>query len=320
MSQVLIASCSLDEPTWGPVVSKLSKRGIDPFVYEADKVADGTVRFSIQIGSGTNLEFRYNDRKIHPKDFAAAWYRRPNIFGFLPQTDVARHKSLDTERKLLQHSLWELIDSSKWLNHPDLNRKADHKLIELKVAKELGFAIPDTIVANHWDIIQKQLPEDIILKMVYGETYKKDEMRVLYTHPLKNNPHDLPLRSNPFPGIWQPFIPKRREWRITVVDDRFFDAAVYTDKDAKSDWRKPATSHAVKFKREKFPDDLKEKCLLYLNHFQLRYGAFDFIETPDGQIIFLECNPNGQFMWLEEELGFDISGAIAETLAMIVRA
>lgn len=43
------------------------------------------------------------------------------------------------------------------------------------------------------------------------------------------------------------------------------------------------------------------------------------IEDPDGRIVFLECNPNGQYGWLEEQLGFPISQAIAGELIKIAK-
>ena len=30
------------------------------------------------------------------------------------------------------------------------------------------------------------------------------------------------------------------------------------------------------------------------------FGAFDFIVTPEGEHVFLEVNPAGQFLWVEE--------------------
>lgn len=40
------------------------------------------------------------------------------------------------------------------------------------------------------------------------------------------------LRSGlPFPGLWQEFIQKKREWRVTVVGDKVFPAAgIYSQK------------------------------------------------------------------------------------------
>ncbi|HKS46022.1 MAG TPA: hypothetical protein VJT49_13100 [Amycolatopsis sp.] len=52
---------------------------------------------------------------------------------------------------------------------------------------------------------------------------------------------------------------------------------------------------------------------------KLGFGTFDFIEQSDGQIIFLEINPNGQYGWLEEDLGVPISEAIAGELIKIAK-
>jgi hypothetical protein len=47
---------------------------------------------------------------------------------------------------------------------------------------------------------------------------------------------------------------------------------------------------------------------------QLR-EAPDLILTPDGEVVFLELNPNGQWLWLELELGLPLTEAFADVLA-----
>lgn len=71
------------------------------------------------------------------------------------------------------------------------------------------------------------------------------------------------------------------------------------------------------FRAESFPDEQKRRCFEYLSKVGLKFGAFDFIEADDGTITFLECNANGQYGWLEYELGFPISQAIADELVTI---
>ena len=46
----------------------------------------------------------------------------------------------------------------------------------------------------------------------------------------------------------------------------------------------------------------------------LQYGALDYVLTPDGQFVFLEINPNGQWLWLDDMLSLGITTAIAEWL------
>jgi len=43
------------------------------------------------------------------------------------------------------------------------------------------------------------------------------------------------------------------------------------------------------------------------------YGAFDFVVTPDGEWIMLECNPAGQWLWLQET-GVPIAATLADVL------
>ena len=46
----------------------------------------------------------------------------------------------------------------------------------------------------------------------------------------------------------------------------------------------------------------------------LRYGAIDLIETPDGEFVFLEVNPSGQWGWIADLGGLPIPEAVADML------
>lgn len=43
----------------------------------------------------------------------------------------------------------------------------------------------------------------------------------------------------------------------------------------------------------------------------LSYGAIDFIVTKNNEWIFLEINSFGQWLWIEDLTGLDISGGFA---------
>lgn len=68
------------------------------------------------------------------------------------------------------------------------------------------------------------------------------------------------------------------------------------------------------------PEGIDERCVQYLGQMGLGFGAFDFIERPDGEVVFLECNPNGQYGWLEEALEIPVSAAIANELVKIAKS
>lgn len=256
-----------------------------------------------------------------PSNCSAAWYRRSTLISNA-LSNRAKQLGLDSERKILQAALWDAVPTGAWLSSPEAIRCAGKKLSQLAVAHEVGFTIPQTVVSNSWETIMGNLPLDIVFKTSYPLILFCDntDLQTLYTTPLTNRPDHLPIAGTPFPGIWQQRIEKAREWRITVVGDQTFDAAIYTDDSAKDDWRKHIDEPGkVAFRPEQFPDEMKKKCIQYLGRFGLRFGAFDFVEDPDAQFTFLECNPNGQYGWLEDTLGFPISNAIADELALIAR-
>jgi hypothetical protein len=316
---ILIASSSIDQYSWEPVASSLTSRGYDVTVYEADKVAQGIVPLEVSVSDDMGLKVVYDGNRFDPGGVDAAWYRRSTLISTTIERDRARQIGLDGERKIIQAA----IPDSSWLNSPENIRRAEQKITQLALAHELGFFIPSTIASNRWLAILDTLPEDIVFKIsyIYALYCEPDDMRTVYTTPLKNNPEGLPMQGNPFPGLWQSNVPKAREWRVTIVGDETFDAAIYTGDAAKDDWRRHADSPGqVEFRAESFPDDQKERCFQYLGRFGLRFGAFDFIEEPDGRITFLECNANGQYKWLENGLGFPISEAITNELAAIADA
>ncbi|MCL4392569.1 hypothetical protein M1145_00275 [Patescibacteria group bacterium] len=46
--------------------------------------------------------------------------------------------------------------------------------------------------------------------------------------------------------------------------------------------------------------------------YNLNYSAIDLMEDKNGKIYFLELNPNGQYLWVENKLDLPISKAMAD--------
>lgn len=316
---IFIASNRFDKPVWSPVASLLQSRGYEVLVYLADDVAEGKAIFELQVDPHQGLRFLYDGKLIEIDKVAAAWLRRPDSLAYLEE-DASRQIVLDADRRRIQAGLWATIPNERWLNAQANIREADYKLIQLLTARKLGFTIPKTVISNSWLAVTKSLPRDLIFKPHHPLAYA-DNKRLLVLAKRFKQRKDLPIHANPFPGIWQPYIKKTKEWRITIVGQQCFDVAIYTKPSAKDDWRKHQTTPGkVEFVSEQFPEDQKKLCFAYLRQYGLRFGAFDFIESPDGTITFLECNPNGQYGWLEDKLGLPISQAIADELIKIAEA
>ena len=51
-----------------------------------------------------------------------------------------------------------------------------------------------------------------------------------------------------------------------------------------------------------------------MDSFEINFASLDMILTPEGEFVFLEINPNGQWLWLEEELGLPLLTSMADLL------
>lgn len=111
----------------------------------------------------------------------------------------------------------------------------------------------------------------------------------------------------------QQWVPKDHEVRLTVVDDQFFAARIDAcTPDARVDWR--ADYQALTYAPTETPMFVRSRVTALLHQLNLRFGALDFAVTPDGEWWFLECNPNGQWAWIEQETGLPIAAAVADAL------
>ena len=51
-----------------------------------------------------------------------------------------------------------------------------------------------------------------------------------------------------------------------------------------------------------------------MDSFGINFASIDMILTPKGEFVFLELNPNGQWLWLELELGLPLVASMVDLL------
>ena len=59
-------------------------------------------------------------------------------------------------------------------------------------------------------------------------------------------------------------------------------------------------SAEITYQAIELPEDIKKKCLAFVGSYGLNFSALDIIVTPENQYVFLENNPNGQFLYIEQ--------------------
>ena len=213
--------------------------------------------------------------------------------------------------------------NARWMSHPAAIWQAEHKPYQLRLASELGLPTPRTIITNDPAAVRTAFAEfgSMIVKPARTGHVVRDgkEYSVFTSRVLKEHLEELEgVRLSP--SIYQELVPKKFDVRVTVVGRKLFAAAIdsQSDPSATIDWRctsNPRLPHS----RITLPDRLTELVFRLMDALHLSFGAIDLIQTASGDYLFLEVNPSGQWLWLDDMLGFGISDSIAEWLGVPTR-
>ena len=226
---------------------------------------------------------------------------------------------------MFMHNTWNSIDSLWLPAHEPVIRRAELKALQLKVAGALGFELPPTLFTNspedfldfyrkHNGNIISKLPSISLYKYT-GKTFNR------YTQVVSKRDVGYARAVRLCPIIFQAYVPKRVELRITVVGQEVFAAEIHSQHSnhTRHDWRRYDRFQTPYFPHE-LPSDLQQLCVRLVEQLGLCYGAIDMVLTPDERYVFLEINPNGQYLWIEEMTGLPISDAICDLLIAGKRA
>ena len=70
-----------------------------------------------------------------------------------------------------------------------------------------------------------------------------------------------------------------------------------------------------RYEATRLPDDVARRCLEFVHSYGLTYGALDLIVDLEGEYVFLENNPGGQFLFVEDRVPeLAMTDALAECL------
>jgi glutathione synthase/RimK-type ligase-like ATP-grasp enzyme len=205
----------------------------------------------------------------------------------------------------------------RWCNHPGKSTDAAYKPGQLAAFRACGLKVPRTLITNRMDHVLNFVHRvgQVVCKSIVSEVvHTTDGSAVVYTHLLTDD--DLvDLRGvHHTAHLFQEYVPKVFEVRLMVVGDKFFAAKIATGSTtyAQVDWRRDYASHA--YETIDTPEEIRSAVTTYMTGAGLAFGAFDFVVTLDRQWVALECNPEGQWGWIEENTGLPIADAIARHL------
>lgn len=242
----------------------------------------------------------------------AAWWRRPQ------HPEISADLVSETHRMFAANEaaealsgLWYALDAF-WVNDPAKDHVAHRKITQLRHAQEHGLKIPDTLITN--DPGKARLFVDghgyrnVVYKAFSALEQEWRETRLLRTEELY-----LLDQVKYAPVIFQEYIEAVYDVRVTVVGDATFAAAIHSQQ----------TSYPVDFRMDmanaeitpvELPAEVVDRLQRYRRTLGLQYGAIDLRLKPDGEYVFLEINPAGQWLFIEEQT----RQPIAETLARLL--
>lgn len=269
----------------------------------------------------------FKTKTIEFKEIKVIWNRRPHKpeISALVRNERLRNWAQEEAEQALQ-LLYFALEDRIWINKVAPNDLLQfNKILQMKYAAEAGLHTPETLISNIPKSVKRfaqRKKHGVALKVLKSGViqYSANRMAAMYTKRLKSAEltKDALRSIQVAPSFFQEYVDKAVELRLTVVGNRIFSCKIYSQEldCAKEDWRRGITKRGtVRHELFSLPKEIEKKCLRLMRNLDLTFGCIDMILTPEGNYVFLEVNPNGQWGWIEQMTGAPISRSIAELLS-----
>lgn len=310
--RVLILSSKFDF-SCDYVVAQLRKRGISYFRLNTEDLGELAV-VALPDEARVSVYREGVDVQIDRDTLKAIYFRR----GVFPREAVTEQHSAQEQLARAHWSVFMrsfmVFDSCLWVNHPVATYRAEHKAIQLAVARSMGFEVPRTVITNDPAGIneashgsRRLAIKGLDTVLAWQDGYETFGYTTLVDADVARHAH---LSSVPF--IAQEALENKLDLRVTVAGQQVWCASVtYNGNPIPGDWR--LHNNGVGFRQFELPQDIARKCWQLCQTLGLVFGAID-LALQDGKYYFLEINPTGEWGWLVDQAGLPIDEAIAEAL------
>jgi glutathione synthase/RimK-type ligase-like ATP-grasp enzyme len=196
--------------------------------------------------------------------------------------------------------------SGTWISNPLVTRSAENKIIQLKAAQQIGFKIPKTLVSQDPYEIRKfckSLKNEVVIKPVKGTSLQAVFTRKITEEHLKS---DYSLRLAP--AMYQEFIPGNKHIRVHCFGNSVYAVLIESEL---LDWRE---NLEIPFKIIDLDENMKKLSLSIVDVLGLKMGIIDIKLIDYSTPIWLEINPQGQFLFVEGLSGLNLSSFFSQFL------
>ncbi len=315
MSYILIIGDKEDSHI--QVISRiLEENNHTPIIFNPYKGSTNAITYSY---NPFQILIQASGLSVDANQIKSVWWRlKPNITSAPDSRDeFERVKFIQREWGLTLEPLKYFLKNCFWINRREADSLTRNKPFQLERARQNGFKIPKSIISNNSGLVQEKTKD--FNKAVYKPLsyFIVPPDRILYSSIMSQGEiSEKSANIEQAPCIFQEYIDKDFELRITIVGGNIFPIKINSqiNKATQFDWRKDQLN--IEYELFELPKEIEKKLLKLHKEFKIFYGAYDFIVDLKGEYIFLEVNPAGQWLWMEEKLNLNISKSIAEALML----
>jgi len=291
------------------ILSKVQKRGQNAFFFD-------TRRFPSQIklnvlaghalGSTQSLGFLEDAQaklRIPLEDIHAVYWRYH--YGIQTPPDITDNFLAGMAHREIESAMGSFFRmlNCRWLNPPEAIAMHVFKPYQSHVMRQLGLRVPKTLISNDPGGVQDfyhQLSGQVIYKPVRGGA-----------HTQQLNSDDLSKERlaelSQAPVQFQEMI-EGVDIRVYLIGEEAFAAEI---RSSTLDFRGDPNAAIVPVE---LPEDIRQRCRQAADALMLGYSGIDIRRSPEGEYVFLECNPCPMFMHFETVTGYPISDRLVDLL------
>jgi len=304
------------------VIEELYRRAVPVFRFHPEEFTDAA-SISMEICNGSiDGEIRTDGQRVAFHDICAAWYRRSRgLHASIPSLNLLHGDLENFVRVQSSATLLGLFAGLQtlWVGQPFKLRQAEVKAVQLAEASKAGLTTPTTLISNDPEraavFVEALRDTDCAIKPLIATRVDRQEgARPPFTTILPRG-HALDSVA-PAPSIFQPYIEKAYELRCVVMGERIFTAKLDSQahESTRKDWRAGDFDEEMEHEVFDLPERVQAGLHRLMRSFEINFASIDMIVTPEGEFVFLDLNPNGQWLWLEEELGLPLVAGMADLL------
>lgn len=315
---VLCITHSQDVYTIDIVQQALQQAGMPSFRFNSDEFAT-SYRLNYVLLNGEQVNhLLINGQKISASQITGVWYRKLWKMKLPDELDANYSDVVIKEYSTYQQLFFHQLQHVPWMNYMQQDHLVGNdKLMQLTHAQQAGLIIPETIFTNDAHTIRNFFDEckgEMVVKL-HGALSRSMEGNTPFFPTTKLNTADMNRLDQLAycPMIFQQYIPKAYELRVVYVDGAFFAGKIPNEHAGVTDWR-TISNQRVAWEKYELPQHEQEKIHNMMQSLQLTFGAIDIIRNTNGEYVFLEVNPQGEWGMLQKYLDYPIGQTIANKL------